>query len=149
MNYSLHCLGYNWKLMDVFASLVERFSGNGLLACDSHPYGIGCYECVHKFYFSFDTLENLNNARDVAEEVGFKPFVSIDNSAIECDPEFTNPYNIILNQPITKRWKKEILEDIALWEESREFHKKVYEMEQELYKNRKRSVKKYEKKYAN
>ena len=126
MGNAIICLDFNIKNLGTCSYLARNLSESGLNYYNHHPYGFGCYEPVYMHYYGFDTLEHLQSAEELIKANGFTPLVCIDGRDDRCKANF-DPYEIILDQPSTKRYSKEILKEIAWHEGYRDAQRRFYE----------------------
>ena len=116
-NNAMKLLDYNFSNHQRACKYVSKFVENGIAVIDftAHDYGILCYPSVRVYYYLFKTIKDLHIAGDLAQKEGFSPILIVDGR----EPRF-DPYEILLSQPITKGFSKQIRAEIKRWNEERE-----------------------------
>ena len=136
MGNSIKILDYNGKNSFSAHKLIEPLCEYGLNYYNEHFYGIGCYEPVYVYYFGIDTPKNLHRASNVVKKAGFTPLLYEDRELQEYDP-----YEIIMSQPITRKYAKEIKADKRYYEELRREEQRHYEEKEKIRRRRDRGSK--------
>ena len=119
---SIRLFDYHNKSISAIPRITKRLCECGFNYFNAHYYGIGCYDGVFVYFFGIDTPDHLDEAKKIVEEFGFDPVVCKEGECVERDP-----YEILFNQSITKKYSKDIKEETEYRRELREAERKYNE----------------------